>query len=291
MAELFKRVLVPARITELQQSAVAEMIGPVRMGQITSVDGEPMFVSLTVGHEGVSGGAISGLGAIVKEWSARVIRRLAELLRPAGRQPAAIYDGIEHYHGNADARIAVGEVVHGRTTEGQHGLQADAIGYVYPGSVREAIRNGERDICSIEADVTYSLTDARRAIVEDVYAACAVVLGHSSRQQPGFAGARVALISEMCPPEEAPEKKEPEKPASKATPDAKTLIEQIKASGVKAADIWPELAQKEEKKSEPERQPEKEADIPAPPADKSKVEGLALDLLDPKQNEFLPADS
>ncbi|MEW6212887.1 MAG: hypothetical protein AB1631_31475, partial [Acidobacteriota bacterium] len=179
-----RRVMVPARIQEMATDSVQALIGPLRYQQIASIDPAPMFVQMTVAHEGVSTGEVAGLGNRVKEWARGVIRRLAELLHPSGRVAPAIYDGSKVYHGNQSRRQPCGEIVHSREGE-QSGLAtAESIGYIYAGqqSVRDSIRRGELDTCSIEADV-FLESQGRRAVVSEVVAATAVVLGDSRKQQ------------------------------------------------------------------------------------------------------------
>ncbi len=267
---------------ELAAADVQALIGPHQYQQIVATDESPFFVQMTIGHEGTSSGSLSGLGARVKEWGKRVVRALVHAFDPAGRVPARIYDGIINWHGSEDSRVAVGEVLHSRGQELSGVLSALAVGYIYADQtdLREAIRKGERDCCSIEADVVVS-EQAGRMIVEDVERATGVVLGHTSKQTPGFAGARVMALSEFCPPpdDEPPPEKKPEPPPA-AKPTREELIEQVKEAGLNAEDIFG--------KQEPPKPPEEK--VPAPTEKKPEGEGTAVSLTDPKFNEFLPAD-
>ena len=265
---------------------VQAMIGAHHYQQIVAADASPFFVQMTIGHEGTSSGSLSGLGARVKEWGKRVVRALVHAFDPAGRVPARIYDGIINWHGGEDSRVAVGEVLHSRGQELSGVLHAEAVGYIYADQMdlREAIRKGERDCCSIEADVVVS-EQAGRVIVEDVERATGVVLGHTSRQTPGFAGARVMALSEFCPPPDDPPAPAPKTPPPPAPPprrgaDKEQLIEQVKAAGLNAEDIFG--------KQEPPKPPEEK--VPAPTEKKPEGEGAAVSLTDPKFNEFLPAE-
>ncbi len=290
-----QRVLVNARITELAADTVAALIGPLRYSQITALDPQPMFVSLTVAHEGVSRGEVVGLGARVKEWARKVIARLAELLHPSGRVAPLLFDGSQDWHGNTNSRQPCGEVVASRTADNAGLLSAEAVGYIYAGQqrVREMIRNGELDVCSVEADVVL-VDEGQRSIVEDVLAAPAIVMGNSRVQTPGFAGARVAMITEFCPPPDPPADPPAQPPAQPpATPPAaqppaapqlgrEQLLQAIKDAGITAADLAPPA-------TNPPAQPPASPPPPAPPERQpAQPQSSALDLTDPANNEFIP---
>lgn len=296
-----RRVLVPARIQELAGDAVAALTGPLRYQQITALDPAPMFVSLTVAHEGVSRGEVVGLGARLKEWGRRVIARLAELLEPSGRPAALIFDGSTSWHVRP-GRQPCGEVVASRGLDVGGRLQAEAVGYIYAGQtqVRELIRRGALDVCSVEAEVFLDERGAR-PIVQEVLAATAVVLGDSRKQQPGFAGARVQMITEFMPeegdagaapggaagtvqPPPATPPPPPVAPAAAPQLSREQLIEQAQAAGITAADFAPGAPL-----AAPAIAP---AIIPAPPerrGDGQRGRG-DIDLTSPLYNEFLPAD-
>jgi hypothetical protein len=297
-----QRVLVRARIRELAAESVAALIGPLRFQQITALDPKPMFVSLTVAHEGVSRGEVVGLGARVKEWARKVIARLAELMHPSGRVAPLIYDGSVDWHGNQSSRQPVGEVVASRTGEASGLMSAEAIGYIYAGSmrVRELIALGQLDVCSVEADVIL-VEEGARSIVEDVLAAPAIVLGDSRKQQPGFAGARVAMITEFMPDGDPPPAQLPAQPPAPppanppaqppATPPAQPpaapqlgreqLLQAIRDAGITAADLAPPVTNP----PQPPASPPPPAPPERPPA---QPQSSALDFTDPANNEFLP---
>jgi hypothetical protein len=290
-----QRVIVRARITELAADTVAAMIGPLRYQQITALDPSPMFVSLTVAHEGVSRGEVVGLGARVKEWARKVIARLAELLHPSGRVAPLLFDGSENWHGNTSGRQPCGEVVASRTGESSGLLEAQAVGYIYAGQqrVREMVRSGELDVCSVEADVIL-VDEGQRTIVDDVIAAPAIVLGNSRKQQPGFVGARVAMITEFCPPDDPlpPTPPPAQPPAPPPTPPLATppaapqmsrdeLVAAMKAHGITAADFAAPA---------PPTPPQPPATPPPAPPERpaQPSQSSALDFTDPANNEFIP---
>ena len=287
-------------VQELASVEVERLIGTGQMARIRSVDPEPFFFGMTLAHEGTSTGSLNGI-SVVKEWLARVVRAVAHAFTPQGRVPAAIYDGIDHWHGNEGQRVAVGEVVDARPVDRYGFTTAQAVGWVYPAyqDVRTFIRTGARDCCSMESDITSEIVNGR-VIVEDVLRGVAVVLGHTSKQTPGFAGAKLHKISEFGPAEAvpadpagaptgmgastapaaaeaAPASASPSAPAA-APAAAPTLtkdqlVTAIKEAGLKPADIWP-----------PAPQP-----LPAPVATPPEQQVKTVDPLSAEGNPFLPA--
>ena len=142
----------------------------------------------------------------LKEWGRRIIRAVAHAFNPSGRSPALIYDGFYNWHGNENTRQPVGEVLHSRVQEMAGIEHVQAIGYIYAdqADLRTAINLGHRDCCSIEADVVTHEEPGGRYVVDDIERATGVVLGHTSKQLPGFAGAVVRKLSEFGPADGAP---------------------------------------------------------------------------------------
>lgn len=312
-----KRVFLRGSVRELQAATVGQMIGAGMMARITAVDANPYFFELMLAHEGQSRGSVVGLGARVKEWTRRVIRALAHAFNPSGRVPPRIYDGLINWHGAEDSRLPVGEIIWSRVAE-LNGLDhAQAIGWIYPdqGDVRTAINHGERDCCSIEADVVL-VQEGTRLIVEDVERAVGVVLGHSSKQMPGFPGAIVRRIEEFGPTEEqtgaegrsgqsgeaaqagaqassqaaagAESGPQPAAPATPPTvaapvqpaapPDRATVVQLARQHGLTAAELG----------SLPPGQPPAQPPVAAPPAQSEIPAAENPDLTDAKWNPFLP---
>lgn len=284
------KVHLRAQVREMANSAVTALLGQSVYDRLTAGDDAPFFVEMTVAHEGTSTGEVQGFGAMVKEWGKRVIRALVSAFNPAGRVPARIFDGVEHWHGNEGGRVAVGEIAHSRAVERNGRTEAQVVGYVFPAfpDVREAVRAGERDCCSIEADVVLS-ADAARVVVEDVERASAVVLGHTSRQTPGFEGSTVRALSEFgpvdaggaTPPPTDPPPTDPRPTDPPPTLSKDQLIAATKAAGLTAADLGFTVA----------TPPTPPVVIPTPPAVVTQDGGtqVALNLSDPKFNSFLPA--
>lgn len=283
------------RIQELAATTVATLIGAGPMARITSVDQEPFFFELVLAHEGTSQGSLNGV-AIVKEWLKRTVQAVAHAFTPQGRIPASIYDGIDHWHGNEADRRPVGEVVDARPVA-EAGIEtARAIGWVYPqyGDLREFIRRGARDCCSIEADVEAETINGR-VVVQEVLRGVGVVLGHTSKQTPGFAGAKIRKLTEFGPVDTAANPVSDEAsgqqgqsnssepagaaptPASSSAPTLTKaqLVAAIQAADLKPADVWPEF--------------KPPAPLPPPVATPPEATpATALDPLSRAGNPFLP---
>ncbi len=251
-----KRMCVRARINEMALPAVRDLIGLTQWQQITALDPEPTFVEMTIAHEGTSRGEIVGWGARLKEWGKRVIRSVVQAFAPSGKVPVRIYDGLEHWHENQAQRVPVGEVIHSFDYDESGVAEARVIGWIYRRFKGVA---AQRDCCSMEIDGLV-VEQNGKTVVEEIFQAVAVVLGHSSKQTPGFAGARVQTITEFGPeeaaaPAAAPSPTgpagEPTGMGASATPAAgeaaptsptfstQDLITAIKQAGIQPGDIWP----------------------------------------------------
>ncbi len=248
-----KRIQFRGRLNEMAMPAVRDLIGMSQWQRIIELDPEPTFVQMVIAHEGTSRGEIVGWGARLKEWGKRVIRSVVQAFAPSGKVPVRIYDGIDHWHENQRQRVPVGEVIHSFGTVVNEGEQAQVIGWIYP---RFKVIATERDCCSMEIDGLV-VDVGGHAVVEEIFSAVAVVLGHTSKQTPGFAGARVQAITEFGPDDAAPAAPSPDEPAGaitgmgasappaagEAAPSSPTfskadLIAAIKEADLKPGDIW-----------------------------------------------------
>ncbi len=197
-----KQVFLRGSVRELASDSVRQLLGNVSYARAVGDDPSPFFVSMVIAHEGESRGEVKGIGARIKEWTRKAVRAVVRAFRPSGRVPAILFDGLIAWHGNESTRQAVGEVVYSRVTELAGIEAAETIGYVYADQVdlREAIRRGERDCCSMEADVLM-IQEGQRLVIDDVERGSAIVLGHTSRQLPGFPLARLQRLCEFEPVE------------------------------------------------------------------------------------------
>lgn len=278
-------VRIAGRLNEMALPTVRELIGRSEWQRITEMDAEPTFVEMVIAHEGTSRGEIVGWGARLKHWGRKVIHAVVQAFAPAGKVPVRIYDGIDHWHANQRERVPIGEVVHSFKERVNEMDEARVIGWVYPRFKEIATA---RDCCSMEIDGLI-VEVGGQSVVEEIFNAVAIVLGHTSKQTPGFAGARVQAITEFGPVEAGPEPAaEPTgqtgalnpsavaeaAPASAPTFTKDQLVTAIREAGIKPEDVWPQPVA-----------PPLPAPIPTPPEQPVKT----IDPLSAAGNPFLPA--
>lgn len=283
---------IRGEVREMAAATVSQLIGISQMNAITANDPNPYFFEAVIAHEGESKGEIVGFGAKLKTWSKRVIRAVANAFNPAGRVPAKIYDGFYNWHGNQDSRLPVGDVVHSAVAELNGVESVQTIGYIYSSeaALRTALANGDRDCCSLEGDALF-VQDNGKLIVTEFERGRAIVLGHRSKQLPGFPGAIVRSLAEFGP-EDAGGENPPAPPVPPATPPPvappqveltkEQVVEGARSLGLGASDFGFASAPP----APIQLPPSSLVTIPAPPAQPTKPEAK-VDLRDPKNNQFL----
>lgn len=200
-----KSVLLEASVQELAATSVASVIGRSAYDKIKAKDDHPMFVKLDVGNQGESGGAVifSGIKKLWRKiWSSKRIKEIAKWLDR--EVPLFFGHGVTNSQKN---RRKIGKTVKGWTEELKDGLHAFSIGYI-PSKyvdIQEMIRKKEIDICSIEAQLEFSLLKLGKLFVEKIKDLSAVALGSTQLGQvPGFSTAGiVGVVQEMAGTKEA----------------------------------------------------------------------------------------
>jgi len=185
----YHKVLLSASVSELAQADLS-MIPANLLSHIKKMDKHPFFAVFKIGTEGISTGA-----GIKKVWSFGSIKELAN----------RVCDGfakIFHLHSNKpdDQRIPLGELIHGFVKKVGKGLEAYAVGYIKDEDTRQKIKNGEYDLCSIEAEVLFSrLSQAKEWFIDGVNKLTGLALANSQTgEKSGFDGAGVvAVIQEL----------------------------------------------------------------------------------------------
>lgn len=192
-----RAALLRGKVQEMPAEQVVYHIGMDRLQALRAKDPHPLFVGLDVGYEGESNGTVEiadtpGQENRRKLWTEEAVRQMAMGLNEAG---VPLYQ--EHAKPGV-TRAPVGQVLSG-FPQGEKGLlHAYAIGYLLPGQVRELVRSGEYDTCSVEADVAFQVTQGETWVVSHVEEVTGVALANSKFQQPGFRGASVvAMIQEL----------------------------------------------------------------------------------------------
>ena len=152
--------------------------------RIKAKDPNPFWVLFEVGREGASGGTLASMGKRTKRWLGAAIKELAGAITGA-----RIFTDV-HGDENDKSRPSFGEVVHGFWDTVNDKARAMAIAYIPEGPVRERIKNGELDICSVEAAAVV-LDTGHDFIVESVESCGGLLVAAGSREMPGFASAGV----------------------------------------------------------------------------------------------------
>jgi len=194
-------ILKRARIQELAREEVKRIIGEEHYQKIKSVDPHPFFVELLVAHEGISKGKIldGGLnGSTKKLWSKERIKELAKKLNASGPEGAMVPVYLFHDPLNR-ARSKVGEIVRAVVKRIKDKLSVLALAYISDPKIREQIRKGELDTCSLEAELVFERREnsVREKIgvvdwvVNAIEKVTGVALGSRRFCSPGFSEAMV----------------------------------------------------------------------------------------------------
>ncbi len=187
-----KLVLKNGGIQEMSAEQVEELVGKDRYGSLKKIDPHPFFAELLVAHEGVSRGKMLGAGLnrpAEKFWSKDRIRELVSRINTG---PVPVY----LFH-NADnrSRSKVGEVIASYWRKVKGAFSALALIYISDRKVREMIKQGELDICSLEAELVFEKRESPKGVAEWVVNAIdrvsGLALGSRDSARPGFAGAAV----------------------------------------------------------------------------------------------------
>jgi len=190
-------VLKSGKIQEMSAAQVEELIGREQYHLIKKRDAHPFFVELLVAHEGVSRGKIlNGClnGSARKFWSAERIQELVSKLS-RGRVPVYLF-----HNSDNKPRQRVGEILSAYAGKIQGAVSALALGYIWDGQVKEKIKKGELDTCSLEAELVFEERKVERGvgapgiydwIVNAIEKVSGVALGSRGVAKPGFAGASV----------------------------------------------------------------------------------------------------
>ena len=208
-------VCILAGIEEMSAGEVQDRIGKTSYQAIRRRDHHPMFVELLAGHEGYSTGKLgTGTGRkrpARKKWTRERMSELVTRLR-AG-VPVFLY------HSQArKPRRPVGEIISAAEKWVKGMLGATGIAYISDPAIKQKIRSGELDTCSIEAEVECHRepeTPDDAWMVDAVRAVTGIALGNSRLQKPGFPGAALlAAVEEF-------ENINVETPAGQTDPDTR----------------------------------------------------------------------
>jgi len=171
---------VGARLHEMAQSELMQMISPAIVQEIKRDDPKPKFRAYVVGHEGESSGSISADNftwiKVVKKWFKSAIRNLHDKIAIG----LPLFWG--HSEENASTRERIGEVVGKKLADVKDKLSVIVATYIKPEFATLPL-----DVASIEADIR--LRDDGKDYAADVDDVRAIALGSKDNEQPGFKGA------------------------------------------------------------------------------------------------------
>jgi len=123
-----------------------DLLDPAERARLRRSDRRPTLALYRVAHEGVSGGAVLGIGRMPKRWSRARVTELAEKMN----------GGVPVYRGHSDTseRIAIGNVIKCFTKIANSGVEAFALVHIAkPEAAKEAVMM-KLDAASIEADLS-----------------------------------------------------------------------------------------------------------------------------------------
>ncbi len=209
-------IFTSAAIQEMSRGDVKSVIGNEKYKAIRSQDSHPLFVALGLAHEGKSYGRIIGRRGTErgaeKIWPRSRIHELINLINrvvnpghwtPANKDSGPLGIPLYLFHNKDNSpRSPVGRLVAAVTRNISGRAHALGIGYITDPGVREKIKAGELDTCSIEAELEFrsqaSDSGPKQWIVNAVKSITGVALGSRAFQNPGFAGAGIlAAVQEF----------------------------------------------------------------------------------------------
>jgi hypothetical protein len=207
-----------ASIQEMAQGEVKALISDHLYNAVKEADPHPLFVALSLAHEGKSYGRIIGrrgadMGA-EKIWPRSRIHELVKLINKAinpryttntKRAPAQGTSGIPLYlfHNRDNSpRKPVGRILTAISRHIRGKVHAVGLAYITEQEVKKKIRKGELDTCSIEAELEFQSSTSKSAgrewIVNAVKKITGIALGSKAFQKPGFAEAGIlAAVQEF----------------------------------------------------------------------------------------------
>jgi len=178
------QVTFSAKIEELSTDGISLGVPEHIYDEIKASDPNPFWVKLEVGREGVSGGALSSLGKVNKRWTSMSIKELASKIK------GALIFTDTHGDPSDTSRKSFGRIVSGIADKISGKTTAYAIAYIKDESVRDRIKSGELNICSIEGMVN-AVQSAGEFIVDSVASVGGLLIAAGNKENPGFANAGV----------------------------------------------------------------------------------------------------
>ncbi len=214
---------IRARILNMSQAEILEIIPKDTIERIRKADATPEFRVYCVGHEGdAQAQELSFAGKVSKafHYVKEMVLKIAEKVQYG--------TPLFHLHAGAntgDGREQLGEVVGKGVKMIQDRLSALAAVYLYP-----QYRKMQLDVASIEANIVYVPKSATSGDVIDVEQVTGIALASSATEKPAFPGATLLGAIQALRGAETMAKMTKEE-----------IKEAIKESGLKITDIYDEV--------------------------------------------------
>lgn len=180
------RLFFTATIQELQSVNNQIDVPEYVRERIIAQDPHPFWAILEVGREGISKGDLGHLGKTSKRWTSVAIKELSEKIKTA-----KIFTG-NHGDPEDESRPSFGEIVHAYNDEVDGKKRALAVAYIKDEKVREQIKSGELNICSIEGMVNV-VNKMGNFIIDSVEKVKGLLIAKSKDAMAGFNSAGVML--------------------------------------------------------------------------------------------------
>lgn len=179
------KLFFTATIQELEAQTTIDVPEYIRE-RILAEDPNPFWALLEVGKEGTSKGDLGSYGKTSKRWTSVAIKELAKKIKSA----KIFTDN----HGDPESfdRKSFGEVVHGYYDTIAGKTRALAVAYIKDPQVRERIKKGDLNICSIEGIVNV-VNRMGNFIVDSVNSVKGLLIAEGKRAKAGFDGAGIML--------------------------------------------------------------------------------------------------
>ncbi|MFO8056110.1 MAG: hypothetical protein R6V10_02290 [bacterium] len=206
-------------VEEMSAGQVMERIGKRAYEALRRNDPRPMFVELLAGHEGWSTGNMvtgSRKKKTRKFWSKEKIIELAQRLSPG----VPLY--LSHERPGTE-RAKVGEIKAAWQSKKGRKAGASALAHITDPAVKNSIREGQLDTCSIEAEVVCKRDQGLENdswLVSAINKVTGVALGKKSQSRPGFPAAAVLAMVEEFENDEPQEPSQPDQERESHCPDS-----------------------------------------------------------------------
>ncbi len=168
-----------AKLQHMADAEIVEMLSPGVLASIRLRDPSPLLKVFSVGHEGEAQGTISGVGKAAIQYLRDFIGKLHDKIKGGTK----LFQGHTSPSNDHTGREVLGTVVGKKLKTIKDQLHTLVAVHIHPEH-----KNKELDIASIEADVTYSMSQGVVKL-DSIDAITGIALSSSQVDTPGFPGA------------------------------------------------------------------------------------------------------